>query len=95
MAIGKAGRMATLYILRSLKSGRYYIGSTNNIERRLAEHGSGKTKSLRNLLPVELAFKKDVDSIVTARGLERKLKKYKNRGIIDQVIAEQELKMGL
>ncbi|MDO8443076.1 MAG: GIY-YIG nuclease family protein [bacterium] len=85
--------MYYLYILQSQKNKRFYIGSTNNIERRIMEHNSGKTKSLVYLRPLSLAFKKEFGTLKEARSAEIKLKKFKNRNIIERVIADQELKM--
>ena len=68
--------MSFVYILQCA-NGRYYIGSTNDIQRRLAEHRSRKTKSLRHLLPVELIFKQEFPTSREARAAERKLKKFK------------------
>jgi len=79
--------MNYLYILKNNKNERYYIGSTNNLDRRLTEHNGGKTKSLKNLLPVNLVFKKEFNNIIDARKIELKLKKYKNRNIIENIIS--------
>ncbi|PIX77221.1 MAG: endonuclease [bacterium (Candidatus Ratteibacteria) CG_4_10_14_3_um_filter_41_18] len=46
--------MYWLYILRSLKDGRVYIGSTNNLKRRLKEHERGKVKSTKGRRPFKL-----------------------------------------
>ncbi|MGI5826770.1 MAG: GIY-YIG nuclease family protein, partial [Patescibacteria group bacterium] len=35
---------AFVYILKSEKNGRFYIGSTSNFERRLDEHLNGRSK---------------------------------------------------
>ncbi|HUW24823.1 MAG TPA: GIY-YIG nuclease family protein [Patescibacteria group bacterium] len=40
--------MFFVYILRSTKTGKFYTGSTNNLERRLTEHNANKTMSLVN-----------------------------------------------
>jgi tRNA/rRNA methyltransferase/putative endonuclease len=40
--------MAWVYILRG-KSGRHYIGSTDDLERRLAEHQRGSNHTTRRL----------------------------------------------
>ena len=102
MAIGKAGvhirfalAMNCVYILKSEKNGRYYIGSTNNLDRRLAEHKFGKTKSLKHLRPLTLVFMKEYENLGVARVVERKLKKLKNRNIIEQVIEDKDIRMGL
>ena len=95
MAIGKSQSMGYLYILQSEKNGRYYIGSTNNLKRRLAEHNSGTTPSLTNLLPMRLVFKKVYDNLQEARKMELHLKKLKSRSIIERIIREQEIKTEL
>jgi len=51
--------MFCVYILRSLKNGRNYTGSTNNIERRLKEHNSGESKYTRLTKPFVLIYKKE------------------------------------
>jgi len=84
--------MDYVYILKSEKNGRYYIGSTNNLERRLSEHNSGKTKSLKYLYPLRLVFEKACESRIEARKIESKLKKFKSRIIIETIIKDQEIK---
>ena len=96
MAIGKADIiMYCVYILQSEKNGSYYIGSSGNLERRLFEHNSGKTKSLRYLRPLKLVFKQGFPLFQQAQRMERKLKKLKNRNIIERIILDKEIKMGL
>ena len=94
MYIGKGKNMYFIYILRSLKNNRHYIGSTNNLERRLLEHNSGKTKSLKYLRPLEVVFKKAFEKEFDAKTIEKKLKKFKNRKIIENIVASQNLIMG-
>jgi predicted GIY-YIG superfamily endonuclease len=70
--------MAWVYILRG-SSGRYYIGSTENLDRRLAEHRRGKVHSTRRFgEPLELITAKEMPDIDSARQLECKLKAEKN-----------------
>ncbi len=45
-----------VYIIRSLKDGRFYKGQTQNIEKRVLEHNSGKTKSTKGYVPWELVY---------------------------------------
>jgi len=40
-----------VYILRSVKDKKLYIGSTNDVQRRLTEHNSGKVDSTKNRIP--------------------------------------------
>jgi putative endonuclease len=45
-----------LYILRSLKNCRYYIGITNDIDQRLAKHNSGSVKSTKGYRPWKVIY---------------------------------------
>ena len=54
---------------------RYYIGSTNDIERRLLEHQAGQEKATQNILPVKLVLFQPCDTLVRGRQIEYRLKK--------------------
>ncbi|EKD85397.1 MAG: GIY-YIG protein [uncultured bacterium] len=84
--------MGYLYILRC-RNERFYIGSTNDLERRLAEHQAGLSRYTSNLLPVELVFSQKYDSLVKARRIEYRLKKLKRRDIIEMIIRDQVIKL--
>lgn len=45
-----------VYVLMSSKDGRLYKGQTNNLEKRIVEHNTGKTKSTKGYLPWELVY---------------------------------------
>ena len=45
-----------VYILKSLKDGKFYIGLTADLERRVSEHQNGKNISTSKRLPVELIY---------------------------------------
>jgi putative endonuclease len=82
-----------VYILRSLKTNRYYIGSTNDIKRRIQEHQQGRTKATKYLLPIELKFYQQYESLTLARKIEYKIKKLKRKDIIDKIIKEKNINM--
>jgi len=70
--------VAWVYILRG-SSGRYYIGSTSDLSRRLEQHRNGHTYSTRRLgMLLELAAAREVASLAEARKLERELKRKRN-----------------
>ena len=48
--------MYHVYILRSIKNGRFYTGSTDNIERRFHEHNSGHSKATKSGVPFEIIY---------------------------------------
>jgi putative endonuclease len=45
--------MYYVYFIRSLKNGDLYIGSTEDVENRLARHNAGKVKSTKFYRPWE------------------------------------------
>jgi len=47
--------MYYVYILISLKDRKFYVGSTEDLVRRINEHKKGKVKSTKNRLPIKLA----------------------------------------
>jgi putative endonuclease len=77
-----------VYILKSQKNNRYYIGSTNNLSRRLNQHKLGQVMSTRLLRPLEfVAFIKCLD-LADARRAEYRLKKYKRKDILEKTIKD-------
>lgn len=86
--------MAYVYILQSLINCRYYIGSTNNLSRRFNEHNSGLSKYTKLTKPFKLVFSKEFETIQLAKKVEFKLKRFKNRKIIDRIVKDQIIKTG-
>jgi predicted GIY-YIG superfamily endonuclease len=77
-----------VYILRSLKTKQYYVGSALNFERRFQEHSSGQVRATKYILPLELVFKQEFATAKEARQIEYRLKRKKSRVIIEKIIAE-------
>ena len=48
--------MYYVYILKSEKDNRLYVGKTKDLRRRFSEHNSGKVISTKNRRPFELLF---------------------------------------
>ena len=70
--------MARVYMLRGT-SGRYYIGSTTDLDRRLKQHRQGSTYSTRRLgSTLELAAYLELATLSEARAMEREMKRKKN-----------------
>jgi putative endonuclease len=70
--------MAWVYILRG-STGRHYIGSTINLERRLSEHRSGGTHTTQRLGEgLKTVAVQELETIEQARALEQQLKRKKN-----------------
>ncbi|MDO8496267.1 MAG: GIY-YIG nuclease family protein [bacterium] len=66
--------MYFVYILKSLKKKWYYVGSTNNIERRLKEHNKLKVESTKFYVPLELVYVNKFETEREARDCERRIK---------------------
>ena len=75
------GMPFTVYVLRSLRNGRHYVGFTSRpLEQRLEEHNRGHPKgwSSRNG-PFEVAYQEKYDGESEARARERFLKSGRGR----------------
>ncbi len=75
-----------VYILRSMTDNALYIGSTNDIERRLDEHNSGKVDSTRSRRPFNLEAYVAVRDKAKAIELEQYLKTGSGRAILNKRI---------
>ncbi|MDD3906023.1 MAG: GIY-YIG nuclease family protein [Candidatus Omnitrophica bacterium] len=69
--------MYFVYVIQSGKTGRYYTGSTENLERRLKEHNSDKVRSTKNKGPWKLVYKESAESKCRAIKREHYIKKLK------------------
>jgi putative endonuclease len=45
-----------VYILKSGKDGKNYVGYTTDLKKRLALHNEGKVQSTKNRLPLKLIY---------------------------------------
>ncbi len=68
---------AFVYVLRNLSTGRHYIGSTTDLNRRLADHERGNTPSTRKCGPWRLVHFEELPDLKAARKREREIKSYK------------------
>ena len=67
--------MYFVYIIKSLKYNRYYIGFTENLNERLRRHNKGDVKSTKFYGPWELVYFEKFDNKKDARKREIFLKK--------------------
>ena len=74
------------YILKSKKNNRYYIGSTENIERRLQEHNWSRTTSTKSGIPWEVVYTETYETRSEAIKREYQIKAKKSRKYIDFLI---------
>ncbi|MDD5561039.1 MAG: GIY-YIG nuclease family protein [Candidatus Omnitrophica bacterium] len=64
------------YLLKSKKNDTFYIGYTNNIERRLKDHSSGIVEYAGKYVPWEIVYYESSISLVDANQRERSLKSF-------------------
>jgi len=67
------------YILRSLKDGRCYFGSTWDLNKRLKYHNSGKVKSTKPRRPLYLYYQEEFNTKTEAIKREHFFKSVKGR----------------
>jgi len=67
-------KKCVVYVLRSLKDGKLYIGHTNNLHMRLIRHHSGDVRSTKGRRPLKLVYTESVLSREKAILRERYLK---------------------
>ena len=82
-----------VYILRFTKSGRYYVGSTDDLERRLIQHRQGHTSTTYRGGEFTLVFSQVVESLSLARSVEHKIKAWKRRDFIEKIVREQKIRL--
>ena len=83
--------MAYVYILKS-ENGVFYVGSTNDLERRLRQHVAGHTQTTRQKKINKLVFKQEFDTLEAARKMETKIKKWKRRDYVEKIIEDGYIK---
>lgn len=62
------------YVAKSLKHDFYYKGHCKDREKRLHQHNSGMTKSLRKYIPLEMVYFEEFDTLDGAIQREKFLK---------------------
>jgi len=66
-----------VYILKSIKDGKLYIGQTNNITSRLSRHNNGAVTATRNRRPLILVYSEKYASRKESMTREKYLKSLK------------------
>jgi len=72
--------MFLVYALKSLNRNYIYVGLTDNIERRIRQHNSGQSKTIKPYAPFELIYTKGFETRMEARMHEKYLKQLLAKG---------------
>ncbi len=75
-----------VYILKSAKSGRFYVGYTNDPEARLAKHNDGAVTGSRYSRPWVLVYTERYDDAREARQKEYHLKAQKSPKFLEALV---------
>ena len=79
--------MYYVYVLRSKKDGKHYIGSTNDLNRRFYDHNRGKCRSVRNRGPFQIVYKEIKKTRSEAVRREKQIKSYKGGNAFKELLA--------
>ena len=71
--------MHTVYVLKSLIDGEFYVGCTSDISNRLEYHNRGRVKSTKHRRPFVLVYQEDYDSKYKAFEIEKYYKTAKGK----------------
>ena len=79
--------MHFVYIIKSLKTGNFYVGESPNVEGRLSIHNDSakNTNSTKSGIPWELFWDLQVSDRVVARLIEAHIKKMKSKKYIENL----------
>jgi predicted GIY-YIG superfamily endonuclease len=82
--------MSSVYVLRSVKTGKRYVGSTSlSPLERLSEHNAGKVPWTRKHRPLKLIYTEVLGSVALARKRELFFKTGKGRHILDSLLGAE------
>lgn len=79
-------QMFYVYILRSLNTNRYYIGSCENLNKRTNQHNTGVMKSTKAYVPWEVVCSEKFHTLLGARRRELQIKSWKSRKMINKLV---------
>ena len=80
--------MYYVYIIESKKEKELYIGYTSNLQKRIKEHNSGKSKSTKRYMPWKLIYYEACLNENDAKRRERYLKTSQGRRMIKRRLKE-------
>ena len=74
------------YILKSLKTGRKYIGHTKDIEERLIQHNAGYVRCTKPFRPYEVVYTEQYNTLEESVQREKYFKTHKGYNEIKYVL---------
>lgn len=84
--------MGIVYILQD-DNGRYYVGSTSDLSRRLNQREQKHTWTTQRFKNPKLVLSQSYPSLQEARKIELKIKKMKRKDYIDKMVLDGYIKV--
>lgn len=82
---GRRASVYVVYILRNKTKGFQYVGMTNNLARRLAEHNAGYSYTTKKYTPFEVVYTEEYPDRLSTRHREKYLKSGSGREYIQSL----------
>ncbi|MBW1768053.1 MAG: GIY-YIG nuclease family protein [Deltaproteobacteria bacterium] len=76
----------SVYIIKSIKDGSYYIGSTQDLAERIQRHNQGRSKYTKTKRPWELVYREEFPDRSSAVKREIYLKRQKSKERIESLL---------
>jgi putative endonuclease len=83
-----------VYILQSEKTGRFYVGQTQDVQERLARHNEGRAAYTRAGRPWRLVYQEEHESRSAAVQRESELKAKPRRSVLEGMVRSQSIGTG-
>ena len=83
-----------VYIIESQKDKSFYIGYTQGLAKRIADHNGGRGKYSSKKIPWELKYSEEFNTKKEAITRERVMKKWKSKKYIDRFISKAKTRSG-
>ena len=83
--------MYYVYVLKSLKDNKRYIGQSRDVPTRLRQHNAGSTASTRRRRPFELLYEESYVTRAEAEAREKHLKTGKGREELNEILRSRDL----
>ncbi|OGY98067.1 MAG: hypothetical protein A3A43_03095 [Candidatus Liptonbacteria bacterium RIFCSPLOWO2_01_FULL_56_20] len=79
--------MYKVYVIKSVRRHNRYVGSTEDVEKRIAEHNAGKCRYTKGRLPWKLIHLESCHSRSEAMQKEKFLKSGQGRKWLDKILS--------
>ena len=75
-----------VYIIESLKDGSFYVGSTQDLSKRMERHNRGRSKYTKSRKPWELVYTEEYPDRSSAVLREKEIKARKSKEFIERLV---------